>query len=73
MSDVPPVPPVVDPAARLSLLARLRAGPIARAIARVDVRLYRLLREDAQSAAFEQPIRRFSSLGEHAAIWLALG
>jgi membrane-associated phospholipid phosphatase len=62
-----------DPGARRSLRARLRGGPTARAIARVDVRLYRLLREDAQSARFEQPIRRFSSLGEHAGLWLALG
>ncbi|MGH2918230.1 MAG: phosphatase PAP2 family protein [Solirubrobacteraceae bacterium] len=73
MPDAPPAPPVTDPAARRSLRERLRAGPLARAIAKVDVRLYRLLREDAQSAALELPIRRFSSLGEHAAIWLALG
>jgi hypothetical protein len=64
---------VADAGARRSLRARLRGGPIARAIARVDVRLYRLLREDAQSARLEQPIRRFSSLGEHAALWIALG
>ncbi|MEY2517589.1 MAG: hypothetical protein QOJ89_4947 [bacterium] len=74
-----PTPPaatppfVADPGARRSLRARLRGGPIARAIARVDVRLYRVLREDAQSARLEQPIRRFSSLGEHAGLWLALG
>jgi membrane-associated phospholipid phosphatase len=66
-------PPVSDPAARRSLLARLRGGPVARAIGRVDVRLYRLLREDAQSARLQGPIRRFSRLGEHAAVWLALG
>jgi membrane-associated phospholipid phosphatase len=66
-------PPAADPGARRSLRARLRGGPIARAIARVDVRLYRLLREDAQSARFEQSIRRFSNLGEHAGLWLALG
>ncbi|MGI8731395.1 MAG: phosphatase PAP2 family protein [Solirubrobacteraceae bacterium] len=65
--------PHADPGARRSLRARLRGGPVARAIARVDVRVYRLLREDAQSSRLEQPIRRFSSLGEHAAIWLALG
>jgi membrane-associated phospholipid phosphatase len=66
-------PPVSDPAARRSLLARLRGGPVARAIGRLDVRLYRLLREDAHSARLELPIRRFSNLGEHAAVWLALG
>jgi membrane-associated phospholipid phosphatase len=69
-----PTPPfVADPGARQSLRARLRGGPIARAIARVDVRLYRLLREDAQSARLELPIRRFSSLGEHAGLWLVIG
>jgi membrane-associated phospholipid phosphatase len=66
-------PFVADPGARRSLRARLRGGPVARAIASVDVRLYRLLREDAQSERLERPIRRFSSLGEHAAVWLALG
>jgi membrane-associated phospholipid phosphatase len=62
-----------DPAARRSLRARLRAGPLARAIAKVDVALYRVLRRHGHDAAIELPIRRFSSLGEHAAIWLALG
>jgi len=67
------VPPAVDPEARRSLRARLRAGPLARAIAKVDVRLYRLLRENGHDPAVELPIRRFSRLGEHAAIWLTLG
>jgi undecaprenyl-diphosphatase len=68
-----PVPPVADVAARRSLRARLRAGPLARAIAKVDLRLYRLLRENGHDPAIELPVRRFSSLGEHAAVWLALG
>ena len=68
-----PAPPVADPAARRSLGARLRAGPLARAIAQVDVRLYRLLRQHGHGAAIERPVRCFSRLGEHAAIWLALG
>lgn len=72
-APVPPVPPVADPAARQSLRARLRGGPLARAIAKVDVRLYRLLREHGHDPALETPIRRFSSLGEHAAGWLVLG
>jgi hypothetical protein len=62
-----------DPAARRSLRARLTAGPLARAIAGLDVRLYRLLREHGHDAGLELPVRRFSRLGEHAAIWLALG
>lgn len=37
------------------------------------MRLYRLLREHGHDPALELPIRRFSRLGEHAAIWLALG
>jgi undecaprenyl-diphosphatase len=55
------------------LRARLRAGPLARAIAKVDVRLYRLLREHGHDASLERPIRRFSLLGEHAAVWVVLG
>jgi hypothetical protein len=66
-------PRAADPAARRSLRARLRAGPLARAIARADIRLYRLLREHGRFSTFELPVRRFSRLGEHAAIWLALG
>jgi membrane-associated phospholipid phosphatase len=67
------VPPVADREAARSLRARLRAGPLARAIAKVDVRLFRLLRENGHDAAVERPIRRFSHLGEHAAIWLVIG
>lgn len=65
--------PAAEPAARRSLRARLRAGPLARAIARADVRLYRLLRENCHQPGVERAVRRFSRLGEHAAIWLALG
>lgn len=72
-APAPANPSVADPAARQTLRARLRAGPLARAIAKVDVRLYRLLREHGHDPALELPIRRFSRLGEHAAIWLALG
>jgi hypothetical protein len=66
-------PAAADPAARRSLRARLTAGPLARAIAGLDVSLYRLLREHGHDAGLELPVRRFSRLGEHAAIWLALG
>jgi hypothetical protein len=62
-----------DPAARRSLRARLRGGPVGRAIALVDISLYRLLREHGHDPAIERPVRGFSRLGEHAAIWLALG
>ena len=73
-APAPASPPfVADPGARRSLRARLRGGPLARAIARIDLHLYRLLRERAQSRRLEGPIRRFSSLGEHAGLWLAIG
>jgi undecaprenyl-diphosphatase len=65
--------PAADPAARRSLRARWRSGPLGRAIATVDVRLYTLLREHGHDPAIELPVRRFSRLGEHAAVWLALG
>jgi membrane-associated phospholipid phosphatase len=66
-------PPAADAAARRALRGRLLAGPLARVIAGVDVALYRLLRQHGHDAAIERPVRRFSWLGEHAAIWLALG
>ncbi|HEX2103499.1 MAG TPA: phosphatase PAP2 family protein [Solirubrobacteraceae bacterium] len=71
-SAVPPYAAPVEPGARLSLRALLRAGPIGRAIGRADLRLYRLVRTAARPPALE-PIERFSHLGEHAAIWLAIG
>jgi decaprenylphosphoryl-5-phosphoribose phosphatase len=41
-------------------------------LARVDLRLYRLVRSAARPPASDA-VRRFSRLGEHAAVWLALG
>jgi membrane-associated phospholipid phosphatase len=67
-----PAPPA-DPGARRSLRARLAGGPLARRVALLDLRLYRLLRGHARPAAIEAPLRRFSRLGEHGAVWLALG
>ena len=43
-------------------------GPLARA----DLGLYRLVRSAARPPASDA-VRRFSSLGEHAALWLVLG
>jgi membrane-associated phospholipid phosphatase len=65
-------PPARDPGARRSLLALLRRGPFARAVARADLRLYRLVRSAARPPASDA-VERFSRLGEHAALWLALG
>jgi membrane-associated phospholipid phosphatase len=67
-----PVETAAEPAARRSLRARLAAGPVARTIARTDLRLYRTLRSAAKPPALE-PIGRFSGLGEHAGLWLAIG
>ncbi len=62
-----------EPAARRSLRARFASGPVGRRVALVDVRLYRVLRQDLQVPSVELPIRRFSKSGEHAAVWHAIG
>jgi membrane-associated phospholipid phosphatase len=69
-SAPPPAP--AEPGARRSLRALLRGGPVGQAVARADLRLYRLVRSAARPPALE-PIGRFSRLGEHAAIWLVIG
>jgi membrane-associated phospholipid phosphatase len=65
--------PPTDPAARQSLLRRLRGGPVARRLAAVDLAGYRLLRADLHSERLTPAIRAFSATGEHAALWLAVG
>jgi len=67
------VPPPTEPAARRSLRRRLTGGPLARATAAADLRLYRLLRHDLHRPGLTPAVRRFSATGEHAACWLALG
>jgi membrane-associated phospholipid phosphatase len=67
-----PVRPPLEPGARRSLRALLRAGPVARAIAKADLRIYRLVRTAARPPALE-PVERFSRLGEHAGLWLVIG
>jgi undecaprenyl-diphosphatase len=69
---IEPIEGAADPAARRSLRARLAAGPIARATAKADLRLYRTIRSAAKPPALN-PIGRFSRLGEHAGLWLAIG
>ena len=71
-SQTPPSSAAAEPGARRSLRALLRGGPFGQAIARADLRLYRLIRSAARPPALE-PIGRFSRLGEHAAVWVALG
>ena len=72
MPDAPPPPEPADPGARRARRVLLRGGPVARALARGDLRLYRAIRSAARPPALE-PVARFSRLGEHAALWLALG
>jgi len=71
-SQTPPSFAAAEPGARRSLRALLRGGPFGQAIARADLRLYRLIRSAARPPALE-PIGRFSRLGEHAAVWVVLG
>ena len=75
MPPVPPVPPPQpsDPGARRSLRTLLASGPAGRAIAKFDVRTYRVIRSAARPPALVAGVSRFSSLGEHAGIWLVLG
>jgi undecaprenyl-diphosphatase len=61
-----------EPAARRSLRARLAGGPLARRVAAADLRVYRALRAHPGDP-LQEPVRRVSMLGEHAAGWLALG
>src|SRR5690348_8805335 len=72
MRTAPPPPAPVDPGARRARRALLRGGPFARAVARADLRLYRVVRSAARPPLLG-PVTRFSRLGEHAALWLALG
>jgi membrane-associated phospholipid phosphatase len=73
MPDAPPVTPPQDPGARTSRRLLLRGGPLAKAIARVDLSVYRAIRSAARPPEVVQAVSRFSSTGEHAALWLALG
>ena len=68
-----PAVPAPDPGASRSLRARFRAGRLGRAVAVVDIRIYEALRRDLHHAAVEPHVRRFSTTGEHAALWYAIG
>jgi len=64
--------PPPDPGARRTLRRRLVEGPLARRIALVDLRIYRVLRADLHQPALARGIRAFSNTGEHAALWHGL-
>ena len=68
-----PVRPTPEPGATRSLRARLAAGPLARRIALVDVRLYRLVRRDLQVPAAQPVVVAYTKAGEHAILWHAIG
>ena len=48
-------------------------GPVAKAIAKADLATYRAIRSTARPPEVVRVVSRFSSTGEHAAVWLALG
>jgi hypothetical protein len=64
--------PPLEPGARRSLRALLRGGQAARGLACADLALFRWVRRAARPPWMEV-VGRFSRLGEHAAVWLALG
>jgi len=75
-SSIPPVDaslPPQDPGSRTSWRLLLRGGPLAQAIARADLATYRAIRRTARPPELVHAVSRFSSTGEHAALWLALG
>lgn len=61
------------PGARAALRARWSAGTLGRRVARVDLRLYTLIRRDLHAPRLVGPARAYATLGEHAGVWLALG
>jgi undecaprenyl-diphosphatase len=66
--------PAPEPGATRSLRARLAAGPLARRIALIDVRLYRVIRSDDLQVEVAHPvITAYTKSGEHAALWYAYG
>jgi membrane-associated phospholipid phosphatase len=67
------VPPPSDPGARRTFRRRLTGGPVARRLARADLAVYRFVRGDLHSDALTPVIRAFSTTGEHAGLWLAIG
>lgn len=74
--SIPPPDPTVPPqdsGARTSRRMLLRGGPVAKAIARVDLATYRAIRTAARPPEVVRAVSRFSSTGEHAMLWLAIG
>lgn len=60
-------------AARRSLRARLRGGPVLRTVGHVDRAGMRWLRGQARSRRVTRVVRAYSHLGEHGAAWIVIG
>ncbi len=69
----PSTPAPQDSATRTKRRLLLRGGPVARAIARGDLAVYRAVRSAARPPGVVRAVSRFSSTGEHAAVWLVVG
>jgi membrane-associated phospholipid phosphatase len=67
------VPRTPEPGAKRSVRARLAGGPVARRIAKADLRLYTLVRRDLQVPAAQRVVTVYTAAGEHAALWHAIG
>jgi membrane-associated phospholipid phosphatase len=50
-----------------------RRDPLRAAVARADVRLLRLARTHGHTPGLDRAVARFTLLGEHAVVWLAIG
>ena len=72
MLAVPPRP-APEAGATRSLRARLAAGPLARRVALVDLRIYRFVRRDMQVPAAQRAVTTYTLAGEHAVLWYAVG
>jgi undecaprenyl-diphosphatase len=62
-----------EPGATRSLRARLFAGPLARRIARFDVRAYRFVRHRLHVPRARRLVAAYTAAGEHAAVWYGIG
>jgi undecaprenyl-diphosphatase len=67
------VPPTPEPGAKRSVRARLAGGPVARRIAKADLRIYRFIRSDLQIPPARRGVTWFTKSGEHAALWYVVG
>lgn len=86
MRSTEPSPPAPEPhvplteterldrqVAKRSLRKRLTGGPVLQAIGKVDTAGMRFIRKQARSRRATAVVRRYSHLGEHGALWIAIG